>query len=185
MSTNTFVAPTGYVDLDNDCEYSIDRKSTRSREEVNPKEDLAFYFDTYIIPKYGLNNINVSNVASFMKDLEMNWTKLDPDMKGQVMNIMVDGILSKNSSFKEDLLAKLGTTTGPTGPTGPTSAPITGTNVVPPPPVIKQPFTPVTKSKSTFGSSSNSQSKLMTIVVILIIVALGFVVINNSNVFKQ
>jgi hypothetical protein len=103
-----FIAPTGYVDLDNDCEYSIDRKSTRSREEVNPKEDLAFYFNTYIVPKYGLNNINVSNVASFMKDLEMNWTKLSPDSRSQVMNIMVDGILNKDSTFKIDLLQKLG-----------------------------------------------------------------------------
>ena len=102
-----FIAPTGYVDLDNDCEYSIDRKSTRSREEVNPKEDLAFYFNTYIVPKYGLNNINVSNVASFMKDLEMNWTKLSPDSRSQVMNIMVDGILNKDSTFKTDLLQKL------------------------------------------------------------------------------
>ena len=39
-----FVSPTGYIDLDNDCNYSIDLKSTRSREYVNPKEDLAFYF---------------------------------------------------------------------------------------------------------------------------------------------
>ena len=50
-----FVSPTGYVDLDNDCDYSIDLKSTRSREAVLPKEDLAFYFKTYIVPKYGLN----------------------------------------------------------------------------------------------------------------------------------
>jgi hypothetical protein len=103
-----FIAPTGYVDLDNDCEFSIDRKSTRSREEVNPKEDLAFYFNTYIVPKYGLNNINVSNVASFMKELEMNWTKLSPSMRDQVMDILVDGILNRDSSFKSDLLNKLG-----------------------------------------------------------------------------
>ena len=102
-----FVAPTGYVELDNDCNYSIDKKSTRSREEVNPKEDLAFYFNTYIIPKYGLNNLNVSNVASFMKDLEMNWTKLDSDLKSKVLDILVDGILSKDSSFKTDLLTKI------------------------------------------------------------------------------
>jgi hypothetical protein len=104
----TFVAPTGYIDLDNDCDYSIDRKSTRSRETVDPKTDLAFYFDTYIVPKYGLNNINVNNVASFMKDLEMNWTKIDPEMKPRVLDIMVDGILAKDSSFKVDLLNKLG-----------------------------------------------------------------------------
>jgi hypothetical protein len=106
--TSSFIAPTGYVDLDNDCEYSIDRKSTRSREEVDPKTDLAFYFDTYIVPKYGLNNINVNNVASFMKDLEMNWTKIDPELKPKVLDIMVDSILAKDSSFKVDLLNKLG-----------------------------------------------------------------------------
>jgi hypothetical protein len=106
--TTPFVSPTGYIDLDNDCQYSIDRKSTRSREEVDPKTDLAFYFDTYIVPKYGLNNINVNNVASFMKDLEMNWTKIDPELKPKVLDIMVDGILAKNSSFKSDLLNKLG-----------------------------------------------------------------------------
>ena len=105
----TFVSPTGYVDLDNDCQYSIDLKSTRSREYVDPKEDLAFYFNTYITPKYGLDNLNVSNVASFMKDLEMNWSKLTPDLKDKVLNIMVDGIFTKdNYDFKSLFLAKLG-----------------------------------------------------------------------------
>jgi hypothetical protein len=179
MSNNNFVSPTGYVDLDNDCIYSIDRKSTRSREEVVPKEDLAFYFDTYIIPKYGLNNINVSNVASFMKDLEMNWTKLDPTMKSQVLDIMVDGILSKNSSFKEDLLAKLGAPPSVPKPEVLPSAPTTGTNV---PVVGKQPFTSVKKSKSTFGASQNN---IMTIAVLFIILGLAFVVMNNSNFFKR
>ena len=103
-----FVSPTGYVELDNDCEYSIDRKSTRSRESVNPTEDLAFYFNTYIVPKYGLNNINVNNCASFMKDLEMNWTKLTPELQNNVMDIMVDGILTNgNLDFRNALLNKL------------------------------------------------------------------------------
>ena len=179
MSNNTFVAPTGYVELDNDCEYSIDRKSTRSREDVVPKEDLAFYFDTYIVPKYGLNNINISNVASFMKELEMNWTKLDPVMKGQVLDIMVDGILSKNSSFKEDLLTKLGSPPSVPKPEILPSTPTTGTDA--PPPVVKQPFTRV-KSKSTFGVS---QSNLMTIIIIVIILGLAFVAMNNSSFFKR
>jgi len=103
-----FVSPTGYIDLDNDCEYSIDRKSTRSRENVNPKEDLGFYFQTYLAPKYGLDNINVSNVASFMKELEMNWSKMTPDLKNKVLDIMVDNILSENYDFKTQLLSKLG-----------------------------------------------------------------------------
>ena len=105
----SFVAPTGYVELDNDCQYSIDVKSTRSRESVDPKTDLAFYFNTYIEPKYGLGNINVSNCASFMKDLEMNWTKLDQNLKNKVMDIMVDYIfVSGNFEFKKAFLAKLG-----------------------------------------------------------------------------
>ena len=104
-----FVSPIGYVDLDNDCQYSIDVKSTRSRESVDPKTDLAFYFNTYIEPKYGLGNINVNNCASFMKDLEMNWTKLDPNLKNKVLDIMVDYILvSDNFDFRKSLLSKLG-----------------------------------------------------------------------------
>ena len=102
-----FVSPTGYIDLDNDCAYSIDRKSTRSREYVDPKEDLSFYFQTYITPKYGLENLNVSNVASFMKDLEMNWSRLTPDLKDKVLDIMVDGIFPQNYDFKNNLLSRL------------------------------------------------------------------------------
>jgi hypothetical protein len=110
MAGSPFVSPTGYVDLDNDS-YSIDNKSTRSREYVNPKEDLAFYFNTFIVPKYGLENINVNNVASFMKDLQMNWSKLSPDLKDKVMDIMVDGILTQNYDFKGKLIDKLGINT--------------------------------------------------------------------------
>ena len=146
-----FVSPTGYVDLDNDCEYSIDLKSTRSREAVNPKEDLAFYFDTYIVPKYGLNNINVNNCASFMKDLEMNWTKLDPDLKGKVLDILVDGILSKNGTFKQDLLTKLGVSTPPPG-----------VPVIPPSQSNASPATksePVASPTSTFANVNKQYTK--------------------------
>jgi hypothetical protein len=120
----SFVAPTGYIDLDNDCEYSIDRKSTRSRESVNPREDLAFYFNTYIVPKYGLDNINVGNCASFMKDLEMNWTKLTPELKQKVVDIMVDGIIEPD--FQKTLYNKLSPNVGGGGipkpaPTGTSS----------------------------------------------------------------
>ncbi len=103
-----FVSPTGYIDQDNDCDYSLENKSTRSREYVSPKEDLAFYFDTYLAPKYGLANINVNNTASFMKELEMNWSKLTPDLKDKVLDIMVDNILPENYDFKTKLLNKLG-----------------------------------------------------------------------------
>jgi len=132
----SIVSPTGYIDLDNDCQYSIDLKSTRSRESVNPKEDLAFYFNTYITPKYGLENINVNNCASFMKDLEMNWTKLTPDLKQKVLDIMVDGIIEPD--MQKSLQAKLSNVLPP--------------NILPAPAGVST----FGKSKSTFGSSSNN-----------------------------
>jgi len=153
-----FVAPTGYVDLDNDCEYSIDKKSTRSRESVNPNEDLAFYFNTYIIPKYGLNNINVSNCASFMKDLEMNWTKLTPELQNNVMDIMVDGILTNgNPDFRNALMSKL-------------NIPIVG------------------QSKSSFSSvkDTNSSSTGQSIYTIILgIIVLGLVIFIIEKMVKN
>ena len=151
-----FVSPTGYVDLDNDCEYSIDRKSTRSRESVNPTEDLAFYFNTYIVPKYGLNNINVSNCASFMKDLEMNWTKLTPDLQNNVMDIMVDGILTNgNPDFRNALMSKL-----------------------------KIPINTVSQSKSSFGAvKSTTGQSIYTI--ILGIIVLGLVIFIIEKMVKN
>ena len=105
MAGSSFVSPTGYIDLDNDCEYSIDLKSTRGREYIDPKEDLAFYFNTYLVPKYGLNDINVNNTASFMKELQMNWSKLDVDLKDKVLDIMVDGIFTDSDfDFKNRFL---------------------------------------------------------------------------------
>ena len=141
---NHFVSPVGNVELDNDCPFSIDLRSTRSRESIS-KEDIPFYFKQFIEPKYGLNNINVTNVASFMKDLEMNWTKLTPDLKDKVLDIMVDGILNdpkSNYDFKNKLLEKLGVVV--------TSD---NNNVI------------LGKSKSTFGevtSASVSSTQLIT-----------------------
>ena len=154
------VAPTGYVDLDNDCEYSIDLKSTRSRESINPKEDLAFYFQTYLVPKYGLDNINVNNCASFMKELEMNWTILTPDLKDKVLDIIVDGIFTNDTSydFKNKFISKL------------------GANKLNPPnniPVDTYKDTP--GSKSTFGSVSNfgMSGNTIAFIVILSILIIG------------
>jgi hypothetical protein len=109
MNAN-FISPTGSIELDNDCTYSIDKRNVRSREVTIPTEDLPIYFKEYIEPKYGLENINVNNVASFMKDLEMNWTKLTPDLKDKVLNIMVDFIFNNPKSdydFKTKFLEKL------------------------------------------------------------------------------
>jgi len=157
MNSKLFVAPTGYVEQDNDCEFSIDRKSTRSREYVDPKTDLAFYFNTYIVPKYGLDNINVSNVASFMKDLEMNWTKIQPDMKDKVMNIMVDSILNKDGQFKSALLQKLNI------PLPTTSAPV----------AIQSSFTN-NFSKSSFGNTGFNTKSIITIIIVILILIFLF-----------
>jgi hypothetical protein len=151
-----FVSGTGSIELDNDCQYSIDLRSTRSRESVVPKDDLAFYFNTYIEPKYGLGNINVSNVASFMKDLEMNWTKLTPDLKDKVLNIMVDNILNKpgsNYDFKNKLLAKLGVDTSVSNPTTQRNS-------------VKQ-YNPY--NKSTFGSSGNMNKWVIIIGIVFLL----------------
>jgi hypothetical protein len=145
-----FVSPTGYVELNNDI-YAIDNKSTRGREQLNPKEDLSFYFQTYLVPKYGLNNINVTNVASFMKELEMNWSKLSPDLKDNVMDIMVDNILvTGNYDFKNRLLSKIGANSAP--------AP------------SNSPAPPDSPSKSTFGKSSDYFYILIAMVVLAVVI---------------
>jgi hypothetical protein len=155
----SFVSPTGYIDLDDDCEYSIDRKSTRSRESINPREDLAFYFNTYIVPKYGLDNINVGNCASFMKDLEMNWTKLSPELKEKVVDIMVDGIIEPD--LKKTLYTKLSSTesTSPAPKPAPPGVSTFGNN------------------KSSFGSSDANM--MMGIAFGFIILGFAIFIINR------
>jgi len=141
-----FVSPTGYVELNDDM-YAIDNKSTRGREDVDPKEDLAFYFQTYLVPKYGLDNLNVTNIASFMKELEMNWSKLTPELKDNVMDIMVDNILvTGDYDFKNRLLSKMGV---PLNNNQSSSAPI---------------------SKSSFGKSSNYVNILIAMSVLAVVV---------------
>jgi hypothetical protein len=161
-----FVSGTGSVELDNDCQYSIDLRSTRSRESVVPKDDLAFYFKTYIEPKYGLGNINVSNVASFMKDLEMNWTKLTPELKDKVLNIMVDNILNNpesNYDFKTRLLSKLGVS--------PTS--------------LQKNDKTQSNTKSTFGKNSKGYSNLIPVVLGVLGLILLIYLIDKNCKTKQ
>jgi len=158
----SFISPTGYIELDDDCEYSIDRKSTRSRESINPKDDLAFYFNTYIVPKYGLDNINVNNVASFMKDLEMNWTKVPGELKDQVLNILVDGIFNKDTSFKNDFLNKLNGSSNSSNSSDflSSSSPSSSSG--------KSSFTPNGNSESHFGfPTDNSTINILIFILIL------------------
>jgi hypothetical protein len=164
-----FVSGTGNIELDNDCQYSIDLRSTRSRESVVPKEDLAFYFNTYIEPKYGLGNINVSNVASFMKDLEMNWSKLTPELKDKVLNIIVDNILNNpqsNYDFKTRLLAKIGF--NPNNQTNQTN-----------------PNNQNNKNKSGFGETSKGGINFLPIGVTVLALIVLFFTINKMCKTKQ
>jgi len=173
MSTN-FISPTGSVELDNDCTYSIDKRNVRSRETVVPSEDLAFYFKEYIEPKYGLGNINVSNVASFMKDLEMNWTKLTPDLKDKVLNIMVDSIFNNPKSdydFKSNLLNKLNI---------PVNTPSTFRNI------NQSNFGNASGNQSNFGNASSNQStsnniNIVMVIAILCIAVLLFIFMKNEK----
>ena len=141
----SFISPTGYVELDNDCQYSIDLKSTRSRETIIPKDDLAFYWKEYLVPKYSLNNINVSNCASFMKDLDMNWSKLDKPLKQKVLDILIDAILVNDTGLKNDLLNKLSGSVS----NSPISTPELDTPGI-------SPFSNI--SKSSFGNGENDKS---------------------------
>ena len=175
MSTN-FISPTGSVELDNDCTYSIDKRNVRSRETVVPSEDLAFYFKEYLEPKYGLGNINVNNVASFMKDLEMNWTKLTPDLKDKVLNIMVDSIFNNPNSgydFKSSLLKKLNI---------PVNPPSTFKNT----PVLSQSNfeksnLESTIKKSSFGNNTDNNINIVIAIALLCIAVLLIIFKKNEK----
>ena len=80
-----------------------------------------------------------------MKELQMNWSKLSPDLKDKVLDIMVDGILEDD--FKNKLLLRLSIATPQTSSSSPTRF----------------------FSKSSFGKSSNL---MLTVILIIIIVFL-------------
>jgi hypothetical protein len=147
-----YVLPTGYLDLDNDCTYNIDLKSTRSRERIDPATDLAHNFNEYIKPRYGLGNINVANCASFMKELDMNWTKLDTPTQTKVMDILVSAIITPTSPFAKALQEYL--------------------NKIMPPPQVAQ-------TKSSFGSKTNPIVDFFSspLGLVMLIVIGGFIIV--------
>ena len=105
MNKMNIISPTGFLDVDNDS--LLCKKTVRSRESVDPKTDLAFYFNNYLVPKYGLDNINVNNCASFMKDLEMNWSKLTPPLKEKVLDILLEILVgSKEGILLESFIKR-------------------------------------------------------------------------------
>jgi hypothetical protein len=188
---NNLVCPTGFLDQNNDCSYSLNVSNTRSREGIDPKIDLSYYFNQYIVPKYGLNNINVNNVASFMKDLEMNWTKLDASLKGKVLDILVDNILvSGNYDFKNELLKKLnvnqpvpqpgykGYNQVPSQTQPPLQNQAEPQNQTPP---KKEVLTSKPSTKETFGETKKGFNKWYLLLLILLIVPVIFYFIQSKN----
>jgi len=101
-NNNGIVAPSGYIELDD----SMNKKNVPSRETIMTKEDLSFCFNNYLVPKYGMDNLNVNNVGSFMKELEMNWKRLTPELKENCVDILFV-ILSDNYDFKNALMKRL------------------------------------------------------------------------------
>ena len=179
---NKLIAPVGIIEQD-----SINISNVRSREYVDPKTDLAFYFNEYIVPKYGLNNINVSNCASFMKDLEMNWSKLDTGLKDKVLNIMVDNIFTQNYDFRSALMAKLNIQQ-------PQNVPVSAnavTNLAPAPEELLKPAQPTpptetvtqnfANSKESFGTSENTNVVLFLVIGVIVLL---FIVFFADNLFK-
>jgi hypothetical protein len=114
-----------------------------------------------------------------MKELQMNWTKLTPELKDKVLNIMVDDIYmsDKNYDFKNQFVAKMGvvaqvpmhTSSGPTS-SGPTSS---GPEI----PTSSGP------SLSSFGKSNfgNTQDMVYLGVVLAFVALIIFVVKKKNN----
>ena len=86
----------------------------------------------------------------------MNWTKLTPDLQNNVMDIMVDGILTNgNPDFRNALMSKL-----------------------------KIPINTVSQSKSSFGAvKSTTGQSIYTI--ILGIIVLGLVIFIIEKMVKN
>ncbi len=157
----SFINPSGYLEQQNQDEFSWDNKAVRTRETI-AKDDLGYYFTNYLQPKYNLQNINVNNTATFMKELEMNWSRLDSKLKDSVMDIMVDGILTKDSDydFKKRFIQKMGIDVGRSTTQGNTMGVTMGNsigNLV---------------GKESFGSDSKTAGIYIGVSVVVIIVIL-------------
>jgi hypothetical protein len=100
-----FVNPVGYIEQDKSCNTLLNLKTTPSRESMDC--DSNFYFENYISPKYGLDNLNASNVVSFMKSFEMNWTHMPPNIRVKVIEFLIDTIFLKDGEMKNYLIQKL------------------------------------------------------------------------------
>jgi hypothetical protein len=197
---NKIVSPTGFLDQNNYCsslkennDVNMNNRNVRSRESIDPNVDLSYYFNQYIAPKYGLSNINVSNVASFMKDLEMNWSKLDNSLKEKVLSILVDNIfVSGNYDFKNELLKKLNiqnnntnnnqnntnnnqnNTNNNQNNTNNNTPPITQANQSNNNPQMNEDIKNNTVSKETFGEETKKGINIVLIILIIILLLLVY-----------
>ena len=105
-SASGFVDATGVIETEgNSC---WDPRGTRvnSREQVTP-DDVTFWVNKVLAPKYGIDNLNANNASSFLKEFEVNWVKLPTELKNKVMDLLVEQILSQNYDFKQALMDRM------------------------------------------------------------------------------
>jgi hypothetical protein len=168
----SIISPTGFLDVDNDS--LLCKRTVRSRETIDPKTDLVFYFNNYLVPKYGLDNINVNNCASFMKDLEMNWSKLTPDLKEKVLDILLEILIgSKEASFLESLIKRL----EPFMKKEPVKQPFT--------PIITQPVMQEQKNRNESINNKQKNEKNMFLRLFIAAIVLVFVIFLIDNLLKN
>lgn len=163
-----FVSPVGNVELETDCTNVLNR-NTPSRESVITRDDLQFYFHNFLVPKYNLENINVANSATFLKELEMNWSKLTPELKNNVMDILVDHILPENYDFKNELLKRLNISESVTSNMNSSSTPSSSS------------INKGLDGKSTFGKGRPNVFKIIIIVLCIVFLAgTGYLLLNHN-----
>jgi hypothetical protein len=105
-SASGFVDSSGVVETESGEGYEPRGVRVNSREQVTP-DDVSFWVNKVLAPKYGLDNLNANNVASFLKELEVNWVKLPVELKDKVVNLMVEQIFPMNYEFKDAVLSRI------------------------------------------------------------------------------
>ena len=114
----------------------------RTREQVT-SEDVTFWVNKVLAPKYGLDDLNANNVASFLKELELNWAKLPTDLKDKVVDLMVEQIFPQNYEFAQAVMSR----------------------VAPPQPIVEDEVVGDGEVKETFGATGGvSTSTMVTLI---------------------
>ena len=105
-SASGFVDATGVIETEGNSCYDPRGTRVNSREQVS-NDDIAFWVNKVLAPKYGLDNLNANNASSFLKEFEVNWVKLPAELKNKVMDLLVEQILSQNYDFKKALMDRM------------------------------------------------------------------------------